>query len=177
MLCKDCKWWEFNISTEAIGKIGFCHRFSPMGENDQSGKAEEYEEDKAVWFPQTWEEGWCGEFKERVPKEPEVLPAQLTGRDCLYLSTTELDIGSHVYVRALKCLSSVGIKTIGDLIKHNSRELLRIRNFGDTCLRGVKAALVKRGLGFLGTEKLSFPEDDENRKKADDAVREALGIS
>jgi len=49
-------------------------------------------------------------------------------------------------VRARNCLRSMGINTIGDLLKVTEEQLLAHKNFGETSLREVKQLLASKGL-------------------------------
>jgi len=51
-------------------------------------------------------------------------------------------------IRSLNCLKNAEIKTIGDLVTRQEKEMLEIRNFGDKSLREVKDKLEALGLGF-----------------------------
>ncbi len=49
-------------------------------------------------------------------------------------------------IRAMKCLESEGIATIGELCNRSAEELQEIRNFGETTLAEVRQKLAARGL-------------------------------
>lgn len=51
-------------------------------------------------------------------------------------------------VRAINCLKSARIETIGQLINMSSRDLMKIPNFGHTSLRDLKEAVAKLGLSL-----------------------------
>jgi len=51
-------------------------------------------------------------------------------------------------VRSMKCLEAEGITTVGELVKRTEDELMEVRNFGETCLREVKAKLALHGLAI-----------------------------
>jgi DNA-directed RNA polymerase subunit alpha len=51
-------------------------------------------------------------------------------------------------VRARKCLDSLNIKTIGELISKTEAELLGVKNFGSTSLTEIKQVLTKFGLNL-----------------------------
>lgn len=63
----------------------------------------------------------------------------------LQTSVSELKLS----VRAYGCLKYAGIKTIGELIAHDSKDLMKIRNFGFVSLCEIKNALKKYNL-WLG---------------------------
>ena len=49
-------------------------------------------------------------------------------------------------VRSRNCLKSMGLNTLGDLLKVTEHDLLGYKNFGETSLREVKAILSQKGL-------------------------------
>lgn len=51
-------------------------------------------------------------------------------------------------VRAENCLAAGGIQVIGDLVKHEEAEMLKIKNFGRTSLKELKKKLAGMGLSF-----------------------------
>ncbi len=53
--------------------------------------------------------------------------------------------------RAINCLESANIKTIGELVKNTDAELLKIDNLGNTTLNEIKRRLEELGLS-LGME-------------------------
>ena len=62
----------------------------------------------------------------------------------LNMSIAELDLS----VRANNCLESAKINTVGDLVRMNEADLLKVRSFGKTSLREVKRKLADIGLGL-----------------------------
>lgn len=74
-------------------------------------------------------------------------------REALYqqimLPVSELDLS----VRALNCLESEGIKTIGELVKQKEDDLVKLRNFGRVTLKEIEKKLEERGLR-LGMEEV-----------------------
>jgi len=52
----------------------------------------------------------------------------------------------NLSVRARKCLSRLGITTIGELLSRSADELMAVRNFGVTSLNEIRAALTERDL-------------------------------
>ena len=67
-------------------------------------------------------------------------------------------------VRSRNCFRSMGIKTLGDLMKITEADLLAYKNFGETSLREIKAVLESKGLRLsmgLEKEQLSLAEDSE----------------
>jgi MoxR-like ATPase len=72
-------------------------------------------------------------------------PAESTSlEEKLNWSLAELDLS----VRATKCLESVGIASVRELVVRNDDELLEGRSFGETTLREVKAKLALHGLSL-----------------------------
>lgn len=51
-------------------------------------------------------------------------------------------------VRALNCLSYVGIHTVGDLVKYQRSDLRKLRNFGERSLNEIEDFLTEHGLTF-----------------------------
>jgi DNA-directed RNA polymerase subunit alpha len=52
----------------------------------------------------------------------------------------------NLSVRSRKCLTRLGVSTIGDLVSRSADELLGVRNFGVTSLNEIRARLGERGL-------------------------------
>jgi DNA-directed RNA polymerase subunit alpha len=51
-------------------------------------------------------------------------------------------------VRSRKCLQTLGVATIGDLVSKTEAELLSSRNFGQTSLNEIRSRLSEVGLGL-----------------------------
>lgn len=85
--------------------------------------------------------------EEELRKQRESL-LQITPEDekaLLYeRSVIELDLS----LRARKAMESLGIKTIGDLVKRSQTELTGVKNFGETSLKEVKTRLAALGLSL-----------------------------
>ena len=67
-------------------------------------------------------------------------------------------------VRSRNCFRSMGINTLGDLMKITEADLLAYKNFGETSLREIKVILESKGLRLsMGLEKnqLTLAEDAE----------------
>ncbi|MDR3211523.1 MAG: tetratricopeptide repeat protein [Planctomycetota bacterium] len=60
----------------------------------------------------------------------------------------ELELG----VRARKCMETLGIATIGDLVSRTESELVNARNFGRVSLKEIKSKLKLHGLAFRAEE-------------------------
>ncbi len=65
-------------------------------------------------------------------------------------------------VRAGNCLASAEILTVGDLIKFDEPELLKLRSFGRTSLREVKRKLADIGLSLQQTDEDSTGSEDDS---------------
>ncbi len=52
----------------------------------------------------------------------------------------------NLSVRARKCMSKLGIQTLGDLLNHTGDELLECKNFGITSLNEVRDKLSGMGI-------------------------------
>ena len=72
------------------------------------------------------------EFETLSPQERAIIEAPVT----------DLNLS----VRARKCLSRLGITTIGELLSRSADELMAVRNFGVTSLNEIRAALTERDL-------------------------------
>jgi DNA-directed RNA polymerase subunit alpha len=53
-------------------------------------------------------------------------------------------------VRARKCMSRLGIQTIGELVKHTADELLECKNFGVTSLKEIREKLTLQNIKLRG---------------------------
>ncbi len=62
------------------------------------------------------------------------------------LLVSDLDLS----VRARKCLTRLGVSTIGELVSRSADELLSVRNFGVTSLNEIRDRLRDRGLKLRG---------------------------
>ncbi len=56
----------------------------------------------------------------------------------------------NLSVRARKCMTRLGITTIGELLRHTGDELLECKNFGVTSLNEVREKLTQHGLKLRG---------------------------
>ena len=66
-------------------------------------------------------------------------------------------------VRALNCLKSADVVTLGDLVRYNKNDLLKFRNFGKKSLTELDALLEGLKLQF-GMEISKFKLDKENNE-------------
>ena len=76
-------------------------------------------------------------------KPEELSPEERAMHDAL---VTDLDLS----VRARKCLSRLGISTIGELVSRSADELLSVRNFGVTSLNEIREKLGDAGIKLRG---------------------------
>lgn len=56
----------------------------------------------------------------------------------------------NLSVRARKCMTKLGVNTIGDLLRLSAKDLLEVRNFGVTSLNDVREALAYHNLHLSG---------------------------
>jgi DNA-directed RNA polymerase subunit alpha len=56
----------------------------------------------------------------------------------------------NLSVRARKCMTKLGINTIGDLVRRTGEDLMECKNFGVTSLNEVRERLTERGLRLRG---------------------------
>ncbi len=62
--------------------------------------------------------------------------------------------------RPRKCLEAIGVKTLGDLIRHTKEELLSLSNFGEVSLREIEALLEREHLKLIGKAPESAEAED-----------------
>ena len=61
----------------------------------------------------------------------------------------EMTVGDlNLTVRSRKCLSRLGITTVGELVAKSADELLTVRNFGVTSLNEIRAKLTEAGMAL-----------------------------
>ena len=79
---------------------------------------------------------------------PSFRPEELTPEERAMhdLLVSDLDLS----VRARKCLTRLGVSTIGELVSRSADELLSVRNFGVTSLNEIRDRLRDRGLKLRG---------------------------
>lgn len=63
-------------------------------------------------------------------------------------------------VRSRNCLTKLGVKTLGEMVRHTEEDLLAHKNFGETSLQEVKDLLTSKGL-YLGMGRA-----DDRRRRA-----------
>lgn len=84
------------------------------------------------------------EEPEPAPEEQEVDEEVQRIRELLAQPVDELDLS----VRSHNCLKAASIKTIGDLVRREEKEMLKFRNFGRKSLQELVEVLDERGLHF-----------------------------
>jgi DNA-directed RNA polymerase subunit alpha len=84
------------------------------------------------------------EEPEPAPEEQEVDEEVQRIRELLAQPVDELDLS----VRSHNCLKAASIKTIGDLVRREEKEMLKFRNFGRKSLQELVEVLDDRGLHF-----------------------------
>jgi DNA-directed RNA polymerase subunit alpha len=89
------------------------------------------------------------ELLEQVPEESlqRALKPAIIGQeneDVLSLPVTKLQLS----VRARRCIETLNIRTLGELVQKTPQELMSVRNFGQTSLAEVKEQLAKFGLSL-----------------------------
>ncbi len=57
-------------------------------------------------------------------------------------------VDMQLSVRALNCLKSAEVESLGDLVKYNKTDLLKFRNFGKKSLSELEELLSTNGLNF-----------------------------
>ncbi len=83
---------------------------------------------------ETHEEAENEEFDEEVLKMRQLLKSKLVDMD--------------LSVRALNCLKSAEVETLGELVKFNKNDLLKFRNFGKKSLTELDELLARLNLSF-----------------------------
>lgn len=77
------------------------------------------------------------------PEREELTPSE---QAALSQPVTSLNLS----MRARKCLSKLGITTVGELVAHSGDQLLEVKNFGVQSLNEIKAKLTEAGLKLRG---------------------------
>ena len=77
-------------------------------------------------------------------------------RKLLKTSLEDLDLS----VRAYNCLKAAKINSLGELVKYDTHELLKFRNFGKKSLVEIEELLVEKGLTF-GMDLSKYKLDEE----------------
>lgn len=104
------------------------------------------------------------QFSKQVDKhDDEIEPVSHPGNDNLYREINELELS----VRARNCLTSAGIRLVGDLVQMSEQELLKTKNFGRKSYREIKDLLNDMGLsmgmklhGWTSTKPVEEEQDE-----------------
>ncbi len=80
-----------------------------------------------------------GEHEEEEEKEMEEL---VDMAEVFQMPIEELDLNARAY----NCLTSVGIKTVGELVQYSEEEVMKFRNLGKKSLELIKERLAEKGL-------------------------------
>lgn len=96
---------------------------------------------KGLKLGQSLEEGAQNEMRFR-PQQP------LSEEEQAVLNKSTMDL--NLSVRARKCMSRLGINSVGELIQRSADELLESKNFGQTSLSEVREKLSALGLSLRG---------------------------
>lgn len=94
--------------------------------------------------------------REQVMRRLQLVQDYLAGRLDEVVPTPEPQVYSlpimelDLSMRAYNVLHNNGLLTIGDVVKRNEYELLKLRNMGRKALVDIKAALAERGLRLRG---------------------------
>jgi DNA-directed RNA polymerase subunit alpha len=96
---------------------------------------------KGLRLGQSLEEGSTLDMRFR-PKQP------ISEEEQALLDKTVSEL--NLSVRARKCMSRLGINTVGELVQRSENELLEAKNFGQTSLSEVREKLAQIGLSLRG---------------------------
>ena len=139
--CETCRFWD-----RQDRHIGECRRYPPcklLGDLEAAiGNAptamhpvDRHRNQDWVW-PSLNPDDWCGEWQPIGPVSVDF--------DALGLA------GLGLSCRALNCLESGDIETIGQLRKCTARKLRQIRNLGKSTIDAIRKRLAEHGLYLLG---------------------------
>jgi DNA-directed RNA polymerase alpha subunit len=92
-------------------------------------------------------EGWASVLRRRVKNSPQPT-SQCPNSTILEKSVIDL----KVKVRARKMFQKLNISTVGDLINHSAKELLKVKNFKQTSLNELRMVLKELGLKLKDDE-------------------------
>lgn len=140
--------WLFDGKPEALPEYGcFVEGGYPI-KDDSMGLPKE-------WFPfVTWENSPQKVTLELAEVVHGHLGTELSKCECVQLNAEANPIYScsihecGLSVRAMHCLESAGISTIGDLVKWKRSDLLKLRNFGMHTLHEIDDFLTDNKLGY-----------------------------
>jgi len=80
---------------------------------------------------------------EPTPTLPDV-PEDMADNANLGTPIADLDLS----IRASKCMVTLGVQTVGDLLRYTEEDLLRMKNFGETSLEEIRSKLANLGLAM-----------------------------
>ena len=90
-----------------------------------------------------------GQFAHQKEAEEEPIDlSHLTPEEQVLLDRPMSDL--NLSVRARKCMTRLGLTTIGELIRKSADDLLECKNFGVTSLTEVREKLTQAGLSLRG---------------------------
>lgn len=85
---------------------------------------------------------------ERIEEEQPYVPESLSADEKVMLDRPIADL--NLSVRARKCMTRIGVSTIGELLRRTGDELLECKNFGVTSLNEVREKLTIQDLKLRG---------------------------
>jgi DNA-directed RNA polymerase subunit alpha len=90
-----------------------------------------------------------GQFSNQKDVEPETFDAAvLSPEESVVLERPISDL--NLSVRARKCMTRLGLTTIGELLRKSGDDLLECKNFGVTSLNEVREKLTQLGMKLRG---------------------------
>jgi len=75
---------------------------------------------------------------------PDVPDEGAADPEALATPIADLDLS----IRSMKCMATLEVQTVGELIRHSEEELLTAKNFGQTSLQEIKSRLARMGLSL-----------------------------
>ena len=96
-------------------------------------------------------------FNDSARKEDTIVDEHILHmRKLLKTSLEDLDLS----VRAYNCLKAAKINSLGEMVKYDTHELLKFRNFGKKSLVEIEELLATKGLSF-GMDLAKYKLDEE----------------
>jgi hypothetical protein len=146
--CDKCEFWDksgmedFDKNEHDDDKAGCCKRYPPVRDMDWSTTAKEEIylingscEDWRAWQqPITTASHWCGEFSTKT----------MNGDDTVNDSTLIEDL--DLTVKSKKILISNNITTVGELLRLNNANLLKVPDLGLKSIYEIKELMLRHGL-------------------------------
>ena len=87
-------------------------------------------------------------LEDKAPVAPKIVSDNETSEELLNKSVNDMELS----VRARRCLSRLGLQTMGELAAKTEAELLGCKNFGVTSLNEIKDRMAQFGLGLRKLE-------------------------